>query len=210
MADQLTAAGANLTLTSRNVERLPSTGPNVTAVAADLRRPAAAEQVVEAALAAHGRVDGLVFAAGRMAFGGATDLPDDVLISLFTVNILAPLRLLRAARPHLESSAGQGRHPFVVHISAIVAETPVPALAAYSASKAALTAFDAAAARELRRAGIRLVDARPPHTETGLTNRPLYGTAPRLPRGLDPHDVAARIVRAIAEDETDLPSSAFG
>ena len=35
-------------------------------------------------------------------------------------------------------------------------------MAAYSATKAALTAYDAAAGRELRRAGIRLVDARPP------------------------------------------------
>jgi len=86
----------------------------------------------------------------------------------------------------------------------------MPGMAAYSASKAALAAFDQAAARELRRAGIRLIDARPPHTETGLAQRPVYGTAPRLPTGLDPDAVAARILAAIRDDETDLPSSAFG
>jgi cyclic-di-GMP-binding biofilm dispersal mediator protein len=82
-------------------------------------------------------------------------------------------------------------------------------MAAYSASKAALTAYDAAAARELRRAGIRLVDARPPHTETGLADRPIAGSAPRLPQGLAPDAVAARVVAAIVDDEKDLPSSAF-
>jgi cyclic-di-GMP-binding biofilm dispersal mediator protein len=83
-------------------------------------------------------------------------------------------------------------------------------MAAYSASKAALTAFDAAAGRELRRAGVRVIDARPPHTETGLAERPAAGQPPKLPTGLDPDAVAARIVAAIVDNERDLPSSAFG
>ncbi|MDP4715540.1 MAG: SDR family NAD(P)-dependent oxidoreductase [Candidatus Nanopelagicales bacterium] len=86
---------------------------------------------------------------------------------------------------------------------------PQPGMAVYSASKAALAAYDAAAARELRREGIRLIDARPPHTETGLADRPLAGTAPRLPTGLAADAVAQRIVDAIHLGEKDLPSSAF-
>ena len=82
-------------------------------------------------------------------------------------------------------------------------------MAAYSASKAALMGYDAAAARELRREGIRLVDVRPPHTETGLAQRPLAGTAPRLPQGLEPQQVADRIVAALRDGEKDVPSSAF-
>ena len=57
---------------------------------------------------------------------------------------------------------------------------------------------------------MRLLDARPPHTETGLAGRPVAGRAPLLPPGLRPEDVAARIVTAIEADERDLPSSAFG
>jgi cyclic-di-GMP-binding biofilm dispersal mediator protein len=72
-----------------------------------------------------------------------------------------------------------------------------------------LSAFDAAAGRELRRARIRLVDARPPHTETGLATRPIAGSAPVLPTGLDPDAVAERIVTAIEADERDLASTAF-
>jgi cyclic-di-GMP-binding biofilm dispersal mediator protein len=83
-------------------------------------------------------------------------------------------------------------------------------MAAYAAAKAALTAFDVVAAREMRRARIRVIDVRPPHTETGLATRPIAGRPPTLPNGLMPVDVAQRIVAAIENDERDLPASAFG
>ena len=54
-----------------------------------------------------------------------------------------------------------------------------------------------------------MIDVRPPHAETGLAGRPIAGTAPRLGEGIDPDAVAARIVRAITGDETDLPAAAF-
>jgi short-subunit dehydrogenase len=82
-------------------------------------------------------------------------------------------------------------------------------MAAYSATKGGLTAFDAAAAAELRRRQIRVLDIRPVHTETGLAERPIAGVPPRLPAGANPQGVARRIVRAIADDERDLPSSDF-
>ena len=148
--------------------------------------PGAAEKVVQRAVEHHGRLDGVVFAAGAVAFGAATETPDQVLVDLFTLNTLAPIRLLRAHCRTCSPRRPRGGSPFVVHISAVVAETPMPGMAGYSASKAGLAAFDAAAARELRRSRIRLIDARPPHTETGLADRPLSGTAPRLPHGLDP------------------------
>ncbi len=207
---RLAGAGARLTLLGRDRERLELLGLDAALVAADLRAPETAERAVAAAVSSHGRLDGLVVASGAVAFGPAGELPDAVLVDLFLVNTLAPIRLLRAALPQLTASAGEGRSPFAVHLSAVVAEQPTAGMAAYSASKAALTAFDAAAGRELRRAGIRVIDARPPHTETGLAQRPLAGSAPRLPHGLDPEAVAARVMAALAGDERDLPSAAFG
>jgi cyclic-di-GMP-binding biofilm dispersal mediator protein len=82
-------------------------------------------------------------------------------------------------------------------------------MAAYSASKAGLAAFAAASSRELRRQGVRILDARPGHTETTLSQHPLAGTAPAFGAGLDPDAVAARIVQGIVGDEKDLPSTAF-
>jgi short-subunit dehydrogenase len=212
VARLLAARGTRLTLTARNAARLAAVAADLDAasVAADLRERGAAERVVDAALSAHGGLDGLVVAAGVVAFGPAVEVEDAVLDELFSLNVLAPVRLLRAAHPALSASAAAGRDPFVVNISAVVAEHATAGMAAYSASKAALAAFDAAAGRELRRGRIRLVDVRPPHTETGLATRPVAGTPPSLPQGLDPEAVAERIVTAIEAGERDLPAAAFG
>jgi short-subunit dehydrogenase len=202
--------GAQLTLHGRDPGRLHALGLDAAMVTGDLREADTAAQAVTAVVAAHGRLDGLVVASGVVAFGPVSDLPDEVLLDLVLINTVAPIRLLRAALPHLAASAQAGGSPFVVNLSVVVAEQPTAGMAAYSASKAALTAYDAAAGRELRRAGIRLLDARPPHTETGLASRPLEGTAPRLPMGLDPDAVAGRVIAALLADERDLPSTAFG
>jgi cyclic-di-GMP-binding biofilm dispersal mediator protein len=207
---RLAQQGAQLTLLGRDAGRLAALGLDAELVTGDLRRPGTAELAVTAAVDAYGCLDGLVVASGVVAFGPVSELTDEALVELFEINTLAPMRLLRRALPHLTTSSQEGRSPFVVNLSAVVAEQPTAGMAAYSASKAALSAFDAAGGRELRRAGIRLVDARPPHTETGLAEHPIAGSAPRLPAGLHPDSVAIRVVAAITDDERDLPSASFG
>ncbi len=61
-----------------------------------------------------------------------------------------------------------------------------------------------------RRCNVRILDARPPHTETGLAEHPLAGTAPRVPLGLAPEHVAKVICDALEAGDRDLPSTAFG
>lgn len=207
---RLAAEGADLTLVARHAERLAAVGVERAAThVVDVTVPGAAQACVDAAIGHWGRLDGLVVASGVVAFGPAAETDDATLDLLVATNLLAPMRLVRAAYPHLHVSAVEGRAPFVLNISAVVAERPMAGMAAYTATKAGLAAFDAAAGRELRRSRIRLVDARPPHTETGLASRPLAGTPLVLPRGKDPQDVAERLFRAIVDDERDLPSSEF-
>jgi cyclic-di-GMP-binding biofilm dispersal mediator protein len=194
LATALAGRGARLTLNARHADRL-------TEVAATL--PVAPDDVATVAVAAHDGLDGVVNAAGAVAFGPLAETDDDVLEALFAVNVLAPLRTVRAALPHL----GGG---FVVNLSAVVAEQPVAGMVAYSATKGALTAADTALARELRRDRVHVLDARPPHTETGLAGRPIAGTTPRLPTGLDPAAVAATIVDALASGRRAVPSEDFG
>ncbi len=203
VAHGLHAERARLTLSGRSSESLQRLGLDGAHLEpADLMHPATPGRLVDAAVAAHGSLDGVVFAAGVVAFGGV-ELDDDIVDELLVVNYLAASRLARAALPQLPPGG------FIVNISAVVAETPALGMAAYSASKAALTAFDAVLRAQARRSRVRVVDARPPHTETGLAGRPIAGTAPRLPRGLEAQAVADRVLRAIRDDETDLPSAAF-
>ncbi len=96
-----------------------------------------------------------------------------------------------------------------MNISGVIAEQNLPDMAAYRASKAAMRSFDEALSREAHRRRVRVIDARPPHTETGLAEGATEGQASRMPVGLDPDAVAATICDAIAGDATDLPSAAF-
>lgn len=209
IARLLAAAGAQLVLTGRDQGRLEALGLPGAIITADLSDPSAPDALVAQALTAYGALDGIVNASGVVAFGAASEVADDTLDTLFAVNALAPMRLLRAAIAPLTTSAAAGREPFVLTLSGVVSEVPTANMAAYSGSKAALAAWGKATARELRRAGIRVLDARPGHTETGLVSRALAGTAPKLAPGLDPAFVARRIVAAIVSGERDLPSSAF-
>lgn len=205
IARLLETRGATVVRAGRNPDHLGGSD----AILADLTEDASAAAIVTASLAAHDRLDGVVIAAGVVAFGPASEVTDETLRRLFETNALAPMRLIREAAPYLAASAAAGRKPFIVTLSGIVAESPTAGLAAYSASKAALAAFVQASSREFRRSGIRMLDSRQGHTETGLATRAIAGTAPAFAPGLDPAAVAERIVRGIVDDEKDLPSGAF-
>lgn len=207
---QLAAKGTHLTLAGRSMSALDDLDVDGAArVTADLTGQGEAEKVVAAAVTAHGRVDGIIVASGAVAFGPIVETSDETLEALWAINVLAPLRVLRAATPVLVASGAGGGSPFVVSISGVVAETPTAGIGAYSAVKAAQAAAFQVAARELRRAGIRVIDARPGHTETELSRHPLAGERPAFPLGYAPAAVVARILDAVSNDEKDLPSSAF-
>jgi cyclic-di-GMP-binding biofilm dispersal mediator protein len=91
-----------------------------------------------------------------------------------------------------------------------VVDFPTLGMAIYTAAKAGLSASCAVLRRELRSRKINILDARPPHTETGLATRAIYGEAPKMKEGLAPDVVAQRIVEAIAESETELAPVVFG
>jgi cyclic-di-GMP-binding biofilm dispersal mediator protein len=177
-------------------------GPDVVV---DIRDPDAGDALVRAATAAHGRLDGVVDAAGIVAFGELATTDPVVIEELFLVNALGPMWLAQRVLPALAESSG-----FFAAITGVVAEQSFPGMVGYAASKAALSHALAGLRREARRAGVHVLDARPPHTETGLATRPLAGTAPRMAVGLDPAAVAVGIVDAIVAGDAEVPSSAFG
>lgn len=203
IAGLLAERGATLTLVSRRQERLDQLEVEGHRLALDLRDPASCQRAVDAAVGHAGRLDVVVNAVGLVAFGPVADLSLDTMEELFLTNTFLPIMLARAALPVLAEGGA------IVNISGVIAEQNLPNMAAYGASKAAVRSFDEALAREARRQKVRVIDARPPHTETGLATRPIAGEAPRMPNGKDPADVAATIVDAILGDATDLPSSAF-
>lgn len=205
IATELASRGVTLTLAARDAGRLDGIDLEGRRVAVDLRDPNACLAAVEAAVDHGGGLDVVVNAVGVVAFGSVDDLSIDVMEELFLTNTFVSIGLAKAALPHL------GKGATLVNLSGVIAEKNLPGMAAYGASKAAVRAFDEGLAREARRHGIRVIDARPPHTETGLAERALAGQAPKMPAGLEPAEAARVIVDAIADPAVrDLPSSAFG
>lgn len=200
---ELGRRGARLLVAGRDAGRLAALDAE-SSVVVDVGDAGAGDALAAAAREHLGGLDGLVDATGVVAFGTLVETPDEVVEELFLTNVVGPLFLLRRVLPLLEESRG-----WVAQLSAVVAEQPMARMSAYSASKAARSAVAVALRAELRRSGVRVVDVRPPHTETGLASRPLAGTAPRLPTGKDPEAVARRIVDGIAAGEDDLGSDAF-
>lgn len=198
IAVQLAAAGAKVSAIVRDHTRLD--GASVAQYAlADVTDHVA----LSTAFASVAPFDGVVNATGVVAFGNIAELDDSTLAGLFAVNAIAPVVMLRETAKHIIDGG------FFVNLSGVVATQPFAGMAAYSASKAAAWAAMTAASRELRRRRIDVIDARPPHTETGLATRPLAGVAPKMPEGLAPDVVATRIVAAVATGERDLPAEAF-
>lgn len=203
---QLEQRGARVTVVGRDEAALQALGASGAVVVGDLGDASLGERLVQTVDQDYeGRLDGVVNAAGVVAFGAVTDLPDEVLEQLTLTNLVGPMWLLHRVVPLLRRSGG-----FAALITGVVAEQSFPRMAAYCASKAGLAAAAAAVAAEVRRDGVRVIDLRPPHTETGLSGRPLAGEAPRMPRGLDPDDVAARIVQAIVDGESVVGPAEFG
>lgn len=149
-------------------------------------------------------IDGLIIAAGAVAFGAVEAVPLKVTERLMSINASGPIALITKLLPKL-----QGREAFIVTLSGKIAEIPTSGMAAYSASKSALHSYSVAASRELRRSGIRWMDARPGHTETGFAGRAIYGQSPAFGAGLTADMVSERILQGILQDEKDLPSSSF-
>ena len=187
LAEALAARGSTVLVAGRS---------GTVDVTVDLTDADAGAALVEHALARYGRLDGVVIAAGVVAFGDLEDTDDTVIEELVLTNALGPLWLAGRVLPALRESRG-----FLVNLSGVVAATPMAGMAAYSASKAAAAAGFQALGRELRRAGVLVCDARPPHTETGLSTRPIAGSAPRFRPGLSPRAVADRVVAGIEADQ---------
>lgn len=198
IARALDERGARLVLAGRDGGRLGGVGvdaPSLTFDALDLERCSA---VVDEAAELLGGLDVLVVAFGVAAFGPAEQAGDVITEHLLTVNTMAPMAMVRAAVPRME---GDGT---VAVLSAILADHPTAGMAAYTASKAGLSAWLTALRQEQRRRGVTVFDIRPPHIETGLAGRAIEGDAPSMTAGATVDELVELVVDGIRDGRREL------
>lgn len=145
-----------------------------------------------------GGLDGLVVATGAVGFGRSGELDRSAERTLIDVNARGPIDLIAAALPRLEPGGA------IVALSAVVAEFPTAGMAAYSASKAALSAYLTAVRRERRQELDVVLDVRPGHMETGFAARAIAGEPPKLPPPQDEGQLVKRILDAVEAGAREL------
>jgi cyclic-di-GMP-binding biofilm dispersal mediator protein len=171
-------------------------------IQADIATPAGRAAIVQL-VADNGGVDIVVCAAGAVGFGYMADVSQEQLAHIIDLDLTAPLQLVSLLLPHVHDAG------CIVFITGAVVDGPVIGMSGYTAAKAGLSAAAKVLRRELRPRKIQVLDARPGHTETALSARALFGSAPTMKPGMDPVAVAARICEAISQSETELPPPAF-
>lgn len=134
------------------------------AVIGDITAADFAATTVAKAVAATGRVDILINAAGIQCRTEAVDITAAQWARLLEVNLTAAYRLTAAARAPLARVGGA-----VVNIASLSADRAVPGIVAYGATKAALTQLGKGLAVELGADGIRVNTVSPGYIETPMT-----------------------------------------
>jgi len=144
IAQDLVRSGLVVAANARSRER-PGVGEGLYR-AFDVSDVPSVDRFVKDAVSRFGRIDVLVNNAGFA--NAATPIPDtdeEVVAKCFEINLFGPAAFMRRVLPVM---AGQPEGGVVVNIASRAGVTPVPGLAAYSASKSALVAFTLAAAKE--------------------------------------------------------------
>jgi 3-oxoacyl-[acyl-carrier protein] reductase len=141
---QLCAEGAKVLLVARGEERLAeateeatraaeSTGGAAAALPLDVTAEDAGERMLAAAEERFGSLDVLVNNAGAAKWRDLDDVPDEDWRAQYELNVMAPLRAMRAVIPPM-AERGWGR---VVNVCSTAGKRPSAAMAEYSVAKAA-------------------------------------------------------------------------
>jgi NAD(P)-dependent dehydrogenase (short-subunit alcohol dehydrogenase family) len=170
IARELGSQGAKLVIAARDEPELSrakadllARGVEVVTVVTDLSTPEEARRAVNAAVFAYGQLDVLINNAGLIMVGPFDDLSRADFDEAMAIHFWAPLFTLQAALPHMRK-AGGGR---IVNISSIGGKLGVPHLAAYCASKFALTGFSQSVRAELAHENILVTTVCPGLMRTG-------------------------------------------
>jgi 3-oxoacyl-[acyl-carrier protein] reductase len=141
---RLCAEGARVLLVARGEERLAaatedadraagSDGGEASALSLDVTAEDAGERILATCEERFGTLDVLVNNAGAARWRDLDDVPDDDWRAQYELNVMAPLRAMRAAIPPMVER-GWGR---VVNVCSTAGKRPSAAMAEYSVAKAA-------------------------------------------------------------------------
>lgn len=147
------------------LSRRPFTEKGLHHLCADVSDERQCAEAVQAVLHKAGDIDLLVNCAG-FGISGAVEFTELAEAKKqMEVNFFGTVNMTRAVLPHMH----QRRNGRIVNISSVAAPAAIPFQAYYSASKAAINAWTAALANEVRPYGITVTAVQPGDIQTGFT-----------------------------------------
>jgi NAD(P)-dependent dehydrogenase (short-subunit alcohol dehydrogenase family) len=202
------------------VETLRDSAPDISGVVCDVADPVSVERAARAACEAFGNVHVVCNNAGVAAAGGIDNISLDNWRWVLDVNLMGVLHGIRSFLPHIRSH-GEGGH--IVNTASMAGMSSGLGFSPYVASKFAVVGLSEGLATQLKPFGIGVSVLCPGFVRTRIgesgRNRPeRYGAtqtpdpaspaglllahiAERLQSGLDPSQIAARVLAAIRGDE---------
>jgi 3-oxoacyl-[acyl-carrier protein] reductase len=151
---RLCAEGASVLMTARGEERLRSAadeaGDRTAALAVDVTAPDAPARLVAEARDRFGRLDIVINNAGQAKWRELEEVPDEDWQSAWDLNVMAPMRMMRAAIPEM-AERGWGR---VVNVSSTAGKRPSARMPEYSVAKAAMLSLSRLYADKHARSGV--------------------------------------------------------
>jgi NAD(P)-dependent dehydrogenase (short-subunit alcohol dehydrogenase family) len=202
------------------VESLRGVGPGVSGVTCDVADPASVEQAAQATWDTFGKVHVVCNNAGVGGGSGIDNISLENWRWVLDVNLMGVLHGIRTFLPHIRTH-GEGGH--IVNTASRAGMKSGMGFSAYSASKFAVVNMSEGLSMRVKPLGIGVTVLCPGFvrtriTESGRNRQSRYGPAQKpdpssvagalatqvselVQSGLDPADVAARVLTAIREDE---------
>lgn len=204
LANELAAMGLRLVIVGRNAERLAvaegrlreAGAADVVALSVDLSAEGGAEWLYDECHRRGVDVGLLVNNAGTFIYKDLVGLSDKRVEGMLNLHVVAVTTLCRLFVADMMAAGGG----YVLNLSSLAAELPLPGLGMYSATKAYIHNFTLALADEVRERGVKVCSVRPGGVATDL-----YGLAPKWQRRATgwgvierPERLARRALRELA------------
>jgi 3-oxoacyl-[acyl-carrier protein] reductase len=182
------------------VNKITSAGGRAVAVKADISKPEEIAPLIDAAMAAFGRLDILVNNAGVYKGDSLETVTAESFDEHFHLNVRGPLLTTQAAARVMSAGA------VIVNISSGLAQSPYPMVHVYCATKGAVNTLTRSLAMELGPRSIRVVGIAPGfvHTEGNAESAKgmddFFIAKTPLGRVGKPADIASAVAYAVSDD----------
>jgi short-subunit dehydrogenase len=205
LARTVAKAGSKPIICARREAELSAVAKDTEALAvvADVTKRADVQRVLDEAVKKHGHVDVWVNNAGRGITRPPSQLTDEDIDAMISVNVKSVLYGMQIAAAHFKTR-GKGQ---IVNVSSMLGRVPfVPIRAAYSGAKHFMNALTANFRMELQGSGITVTLVSPGIVATDFGLNAMHGgfDSRGLPGAQDVQEVAEVIARAIETPRADV------